>query len=110
MSEDFEFENESCRSQETEPERLDRQGRYGEIKRELIKRGIPAEEIAFIHDFDTPAKKARAFADANAGKIRVMLASTEKAGTGVNMQQRLYAIHHGDGPWRPADILLIKSD
>jgi hypothetical protein len=69
MSEEFEFENESCRSQETEPERLDRQGIYGEIKRELIKRGIPAEDIAFIHDFDTPAKKARAFADANAGKI-----------------------------------------
>jgi hypothetical protein len=74
MSEEFELEIESCRSPETEQERLDRQGIYGEIKRELIKRGIPAEEIAFIHDFDTPAKKARAFADANAGKIRVMTA------------------------------------
>jgi hypothetical protein len=83
---------------------LDRLGIYGEIKRELIKRGIPAEEIAFIHDFDTPAKKARAFAEVNAGKIRVMLASTEKAGTGVNMQERLYALHHLDAPWRPADV------
>jgi hypothetical protein len=54
---------------ETESERLDRLGIYGEIKRELIKRGIPAEEIAFIHDFNTPAKKAKAFADVNAGKI-----------------------------------------
>ncbi len=89
---------------ETESERLDRLGIYGEIKRELIKRGIPAEEIAFIHDFDTPAKKARAFADVNAGKIRVMIASTEKAGTGVNMQERLYALHHLDAPWRPADV------
>jgi len=104
MSEELELEEEVCRGFETEQERLDRQGIYGEIKRELIKRGIPAEEIAFIHDFDTPAKKAGAFADANAGKIRVMLASTEKAGTGVNMQQRLYAIHHGDGPWRPSDV------
>ncbi len=89
---------------ETESERLDRLGIYGEIKRELIKRGIPAEEIAFIHDFATSAKKAQAFADANAGKIRVMLASTEKAGTGVNMQERLYALHHLDAPWRPSDV------
>ncbi|HMX29168.1 MAG TPA: hypothetical protein PLD20_16730 [Blastocatellia bacterium] len=89
---------------ETESERLDRLGIYGEIKRELVKRGIPAEEIAFIHDFATPAKKADAFAAANAGRIRVMLASTEKAGTGVNMQERLYALHHLDAPWRPSDV------
>ncbi|MGH9841697.1 MAG: helicase-related protein [Blastocatellia bacterium] len=95
---------EDVRAVETESDRLDRLGIYGEIKRELVKRGIPSEEIAFIHDFDTPARKAQAFADANAGRIRVMLASTEKAGTGVNMQQRLYAIHHGDGPWRPSDV------
>lgn len=95
---------EDVRVIETQSERLDRQGIYGEIKRELIKRGIPAGEIAFIHDFDTPTKKARAFADANAGKIRVMIASTEKAGTGVNMQERLYALHHLDAPWRPADV------
>jgi len=104
MPEEFELEDEACRSFETEQERLDRQGIYGEIRRELIKRGIPAEEIAFIHDFDTPTKKAQAFAKANAGQIRVMLASTEKAGTGVNMQERLYALHHGDGPWRPSDV------
>lgn len=95
---------EDIRVAETESERLDRLGIYGEIKRELIKRGIPADEIAFIHDFETPAKKSQAFADANAGRIRVLLASTEKAGTGVNMQERLYALHHLDAPWRPADV------
>ncbi len=95
---------EDVRVTETQSERLDRLGIYGEIKRELIKRGIPAHEIAFIHDFDTPAKKSKAFADANAGKIRVMIASTEKAGTGVNMQERLYGLHHLDAPWRPSDV------
>ncbi|MBL8208019.1 MAG: hypothetical protein JNM09_27545, partial [Blastocatellia bacterium] len=89
---------EETRVAETESERLDRLGLYGEIKRELVKRGIPAHEIAFIHDFDTPAKKTQAFADANAGRLRVLLASTEKAGTGVNMQERLYALHHLDAP------------
>lgn len=90
--------------QETAEEALMREGIYGEIKRALIARGIPASEIAFIHDFATPAKKAQAFADCNAGRIRVMLASTEKAGTGVNMQERLYALHHLDVPWRPSDV------
>jgi hypothetical protein len=104
MSEEYEFEDEACRSLETEHERLDRQGIYGEIKRELVKRGIPAEEIAFIHDFDTPTKKAQAFAKANAGQIRVMLASTEKLAYGANLQERLYAVHHGDGPWHPSDV------
>ena len=102
--EEIELEEETCQTVETEQERLDRDGIYGEIKRELIKRGIPAHEIAFIHDFKTPAEKARAFADANAGKIRVMIASTEKAGAGTNMQERLAALHHLDGPWRPSDV------
>src|SRR5262245_37124429 len=102
--EELELEEEGCHAVETEQERLDRDGIYGEIKRELIKRGIPAHEIAFIHDFKTPAQKARAFAEANAGKIRVMIASTEKAGAGTNMQERLAALHHLDGPWRPSDV------
>jgi hypothetical protein len=59
----IELEEEACQTVETEQERLDRDGIYGEIKRELIKRGIPAHEIAFIHDFKTPAEKAMAFAD-----------------------------------------------
>jgi hypothetical protein len=89
---------------ETAEEISAREGIYGEIKRELVRRGIPAEEIAFIHDFPTPARKAQAFADCNAGRIRVIIASTEKAGTGVNMQERLFALHHLDTPWRPSDI------
>lgn len=89
---------------ETAEEISAREGVYGEIKRALIARGIPAAEIAFIHDFPTPARKAQAFADCNAGRIRVMLASTEKAGTGVNMQERLFALHHLDVPWRPSDV------
>lgn len=89
---------------ETAEEISIRTGIYGEIKRALIGRGIPAGEIAFIHDFPTSKKKAEAFAAANAGRLRIMLASTEKAGTGVNMQERLYALHHLDTPWRPSDI------
>ena len=89
---------------ETAEEISARTGIYGAIKRALIARGIPADEIAFIHDFPTPKKKAAAFAACNVGKIRIMLASTEKAGTGVNMQERLYALHHLDTPWRPSDI------
>ncbi|MGE0883124.1 MAG: helicase-related protein, partial [Blastocatellales bacterium] len=89
---------------ETAEEISTREGIYGEIKRLLIARGIPANEIAFIHDFPTPARKAQAFAEVNAGRIRVMIASTEKAGTGVNMQERLYALHHLDTPWRPSDV------
>src|SRR5262245_50060450 len=104
LAEEIELEEEGNRTVETEQERLDRQGIYGEIKRELVKRGIPAQEIAFIHDFKTPVEKARAFADANAGKIRVMIASTEKAGAGTNMQERLCALHHLDAPWRPSDV------
>jgi hypothetical protein len=104
FAEGIEVEEEFSHSVETEQERLDRQGIYGEIKRELIKRGIPPQEIAFIHDFKTPAEKARAFANANAGKIRVMIASTEKAGAGTNMQERLCALHHLDAPWRPSDV------
>lgn len=102
--EEIELEEEACQTVETEQEVLDRDGIYGEIKRELIKRGIPAHEIAFIHDFKTPQEKARAFADANAGKIRVMIASTEKAGAGTNMQERLCAMHALDAPWRPSDV------
>ena len=89
---------------ETAEEISTRAGIYGEIKRLLIARGIPANEIVFIHDFLTPARKAQAFAEVNAGRLRVMIASTEKAGTGVNMQERLYALHHLDTPWRPSDV------
>jgi hypothetical protein len=88
---------------ETAQEITEREGLYGEIKRALIARGIPAEEIAFIHDFSTIAQKAKAFADVNEGRIRVIIASTERAGIGVNLQKRLIALHHIDSVWRPSD-------
>lgn len=103
MAESLEIEFDEA-TLETADEISAREGIYGEIKRLLITRGIPAGEIAFIHDFPTPAKKAQAFAEVNAGRIRVMIASTEKAGTGVNMQERLFALHHLDTPWRPSDV------
>ena len=103
MAEPLELEPDET-TVETAEEISTRAGIYGEIKRLLMARGIPASEIAFIHDFPTPAKKAQAFAEVNAGRIRVMIASTEKAGTGVNMQERLYALHHLDTPWRPSDV------
>nr|WP_281720788.1 helicase C-terminal domain-containing protein [Nitrosomonas nitrosa] len=103
MAEPLELEQDET-TVETAEEASTREGIYGEIKRLLIARGIPANEIAFIHDFPTPARKAQAFAEVNAGRIRVMIASTEKAGTGVNMQERLYALHHLDTPWRPSDV------
>lgn len=103
MAESLEIESDEA-ILETADEISAREGIYGEIKRLLIARGIPANEIAFIHDFPTPARKAQAFAEVNAGRIRVIIASTEKAGTGVNMQERLYALHHLDTPWRPSDV------
>jgi hypothetical protein len=75
---------------------------YAEIKRELILRGIPAAEIAFIQEYATKTRKAALFAAVNAGTIRVLLAS--KQSTGMNVQQRLIALHHLDCPWRPGDL------
>ena len=89
---------------ETEAEWRAREGIYGEIKRKLIAKGVPAEEIAFIHDAKTPLAKQRFFDDLNEGRIRVVLASTDKMGVGTNIQRRAYAIHHVDAPWRPVDI------
>ena len=73
---------------------------YQEVKDQLVAKGVPAAEIGFIHDFDTQAKQAKAYADMRSGKLRVMLASTRKMGTGANVQQRLVANHHVDAPWR----------
>lgn len=77
---------------------------YQDIKRKLIKRGIPEQEIAFIHDADTDAKKTKLFADVNAGRVRVLIGSTEKMGAGTNVQERMVAIHNIDAPWRPRDL------
>jgi len=80
-------------------------GVYHEIKRKLNERfQIPPYEIAFIHEADTPAKKATLFKAVNAGRVRVLIGSTSKLGTGVNVQRRLVALHHVDEPWKPAEL------
>jgi hypothetical protein len=103
MNEEFDSTEGHSLVLETAQEISERDGLYGAIKRALIARGIPAEEIAFVHDFPTVAKKAKAFAAVNEGRIRVIIASTERAGVGVNLQRRLIALHHIDSVWRPSD-------
>ncbi|MBQ8970128.1 MAG: hypothetical protein IJ073_02290, partial [Lachnospiraceae bacterium] len=78
---------------------------YYELKGLLIKMGIPGEEIAYIHDAGTEARRAKLFSDINAGRIRVLIGSTFKLGLGVNVQNKLIALHHLDVPWRPADMV-----
>ena len=77
---------------------------YDEIKRNLIERGIPEKEIAYIHDADTDAKKKTLFDAVNAGRVRILLGSTEKMGAGTNVQKKLVAEHDLDAPWRPRDV------
>lgn len=77
---------------------------YDDIKSRLIRNGIPAKEIAFIHNADTDAKKKKLFSDVNNGKVRILIGSTGKMGVGMNAQKRVAAIHHLDAPWRPGDV------
>lgn len=77
---------------------------YDDVKKKLVKAKIPEHEIAFIHDFDTPAKKAKLFKDVNSGNVRILMGSTPKMGAGMNVQERLVAAHHLDAPWRPSDL------
>ena len=77
---------------------------YQDLKRRLVKLGIPGKEIAFIHDADTDAKKSKLFEDVNEGRVRVLIGSTGKMGVGMNAQKRIVAIHHLDAPWRPGDV------
>ena len=77
---------------------------YSVIKTMLIAKGVPAEEVAFIHDAKTSTQRSQLFADVRSGKVRILLGSTEKMGTGMNAQERLIALHHLDAPWRPSDI------
>jgi hypothetical protein len=77
---------------------------YDEIRQKLIDRGIPAKEIAYIHDADTDNQKKALFDSVNAGRVRILLGSTEKMGAGTNVQKKLIALHHLDAPWRPRDI------
>ena len=89
---------------ETAEETAERLGFYAEIKRALIARGIPEEEIAFIHDFPTAASKLQAFREINAGRIRVLIATTDRAGCGANFQERLIAAHNLSVVWKPAEL------
>lgn len=77
---------------------------YDEIKRMLMLKGIPSEEIAFMHDAKTKDQKQRLFDDVIAGNVRILIGSTEKMGAGTNVQKKLVALHHVDAPWRPRDI------
>ena len=77
---------------------------YEDMARQIHGRGIAAEEIAFIQDFDGDAGKLALFRDVRAGKVRVLFGSTQKMGAGTNVQERLVALHHLDAPWRPADV------
>lgn len=77
---------------------------YEEIKKMLLKKGIPSKEIAFIHDAKTKVQKEELFAKVRAGDVRVLIGSTEKMGAGTNIQDKLVALHHVDAPWRPRDI------
>ena len=82
----------------------DRFNVYDEIRDRLIANGVPPAEIAYIHDADTDARKKALFDSVNAGRVRILLGSTEKMGAGTNVQKRLVALHHLDAPWRPRDI------
>lgn len=78
---------------------------YDALKLELMIKNIPEEEIAFVHDATSESARARLFTDINKGKIRVVIGSTSKLGVGVNVQERLIALHHLSVPWRPADMV-----
>ena len=77
---------------------------YEDIKKKLIKNGVPANEVVFIHDFDTKEKKIELNEEVRAGKIRFVIGSTQKLGTGINVQERLVAVHHIDIPYTPAEL------
>jgi hypothetical protein len=82
----------------------DRFNVYDDIRDRLIAKGIPAKEIAYIHDAETDIQKKTLFDAVNAGRVRILLGSTEKMGAGTNVQKRLKALHDLDAPWRPRDI------
>ena len=77
---------------------------YDDMREKLIARGIPAEQIRFIHEATTDAQKKELFAKVRSGEVRVLLGSTQKMGAGTNVQDRLIAIHNLDCPWRPSDL------
>lgn len=77
---------------------------YNDIRDKLIKKGIPPDEVQFIHDANTETKKAELFKKVRSGEVRVLMGSTQKMGAGTNVQNKLIAMHDLDCPWRPADL------
>jgi len=77
---------------------------YDDVRDKLIAKGVPENEIAYIHDYNTDVKKQTLFAKIRKGDVRVLLGSTAKCGAGTNVQDKLIALHHLDCPWRPADL------
>ena len=77
---------------------------YHDIKRKLMNRGVPEEEIAFIHEANTELRKTELFGKVRSGQVRFLIGSTQKMGAGTNVQDRLVALHHLDVPWRPSDV------
>ena len=77
---------------------------YRDMAEKLERLGVPTRDIAFIQDYDSDASKLALFRDVRAGKVRVLFGSTQKMGSGTNVQERLIALHHLDAPWRPADV------
>ena len=77
---------------------------YDDIREKLVARGIPREQIAFIHEANTEARKKELFAKVRSGQVRVLMGSTFKMGAGMNVQDRLVALHDLDCPWRPGDL------
>jgi hypothetical protein len=78
---------------------------YNDLKKKLIEKGIPDEEIAFIHDANTDTRKQELFNKVRRGQVRVLIGSTQKMGAGTNCQDRLIALHDLDCPWRPSDLI-----
>ena len=77
---------------------------YDDVREKLVAKGVPREEVAFIHEHNTETKKADLFAKVRAGQVRVLMGSTPKLGAGTNIQDRLIALHHLDCPWKPSDL------
>lgn len=77
---------------------------YDDIREKLVARGIPREQIAFIHEANTEARKKELFSKVRSGQVRVLMGSTFKMGAGMNVQDRLVALHDLDAPWRPGDL------
>ena len=77
---------------------------YEDIRNKLLEKGVPENEVAFIHEANTETRKAELFAKVRSGQVRFLLGSTAKMGAGTNVQDRLIALHHMDVPWRPSDI------